>query len=137
MICSATEIDGGISCGKLFYKKGREQRSRKQGMLEWLSAVGRFVFVVSIGLAGVFLFVLVFKKGKFQITAAGIFIATLILAAGTGVLLGGMLDTNQGAEHVYSTCFGSLFSIPAMLFGGRKIWEQAVNGNDGRQEHKD
>ena len=106
-------------------------------MLVWLSAVGRFVFVGSVGLAGIFLFVLVFGSRKFQISAVGIFVAILILAAGTGVYLGALLDTKQGTEHLFSTWFGSLFSIPAMLFGGRKIWEQTIHEKEDRQQRED
>jgi hypothetical protein len=101
-------------------------------MLGWLSSIGGFVFVVSVGLAGVFLFVLVFKNKKSQISAVGLLIAILILGAGIAVYLGDLLDAKQGAQHVFSTCFGSVFSVPAVLLGGRKIWEQFIVGKDGR-----
>ncbi len=101
-------------------------------MLVWLSSIGKIVFVVSVGLAGIFLFILVFKNKKFQISMEGVFIAILILAAGTGVFLGDLLDAKQGTEHIFSTLCGSIFSIPAALFGGKNIWQQTIHDEDGQ-----
>jgi len=92
-------------------------------MLVWLGSVSSFVFIVSVGLAGVFLFVLVIKNGALKIPGGGIGIALLILAAGLGVLFGTLIDSELSSQRVFSACFGSIFSVPAAFLGARKVWE--------------
>jgi len=92
-------------------------------MLAWLGSGFSIIFIVSIGLAGVLLFVLLIKDGVFQIPLVGIWIALLILAAGLGVYFGTLIDAESGSQRVFGACFGSIFSVPAALLGARKLWE--------------
>ena len=92
-------------------------------MLVWLSSGFSIIFIVSVGLAGVLLFVLLIKDVVLQISTAGIWIALLILAAGLGVFFGTLIDAQLGSPRVFGACFGSIFSVPAAFLAGRKLWE--------------
>ena len=96
-------------------------------MIETLRGIGGFVLLVVAGLVLLFIAYFIIKNLKKLALILIIFGLMMAIAVGTGLFLGGLLDSLFGADFgFFSVLTSGILSAIALLTGGRWIWETFV-----------